>query len=139
MGNWFCVFLSFVLVQVINNTFDWLAFTMCRPECLDWSKAFLKVFFILWYIFGNNFPNACCNWSTYYIFTSIFSQTNVCYNCRSSPPQVFFKKTIWSIPGINVKRNNFINNGQMSWRYLYFLYVWSRSKFSQIWCLNLYF
>ena len=85
-------FISFVLVQVINNTFYWLAFIIYRPGFVDWSKTFLKVFFILRYIFRNNFPNACCNWSTYYIFISIFSQTNVCCNCRSSPLQVFFKK-----------------------------------------------
>ena len=80
------------LVQVINNTFYWLVFKIYRTEFVDWSKTFLKVFFILWYIFRNNFPNACCNWSTYYIFISIFSQTNVLCNCRSSPPQMFFKK-----------------------------------------------
>ena len=85
-------FISFVLVQVINNTFYWLAFIICRPEFVDWSKAFLKVFFILWYNFRNNFPNGRCNWSTYYIFISIFCQTNVLCNCRSSPPQLFFKK-----------------------------------------------
>ena len=31
------------------------------------------------------------------------------------------RKIIWSIPVINVKRNNFIKNGQMSWRYFYFI------------------
>ena len=109
-------FVSFVLVQVINNTFYWLAFIIYRPEFVDWSKAFLKVFFILWYTFRNNFPNACCNWSTYYIFISIFSQANVLCNCRSSHPQMFFssRKIIWTMPVINVKRSNFINNGQMS-------------------------
>ena len=85
-------FISFVLVQVRNNIFYWLAFITYRPEVVDWSKNFLKVFFILWYIFRNNFPNDCCNWSTYYIFVSIFSQTNVLCNCRSSPSQMFFKK-----------------------------------------------
>ena len=38
------------------------------------------------------FPNACCSWSTVHIFIWIFSQTNVLCNCRSSPPQLFFKK-----------------------------------------------
>ena len=80
------------LVQVINNTFYWLAFKIYRTEFVDWSKTFLKVFFILWYIFRNNFPNACCNWSTHYIFISTFSQTDVNCNWRSSPSQVFFKK-----------------------------------------------
>ena len=68
-------FISFVLVEVINNTFCWLAFIIYRPEFADWSKTFLKVFFILWCIFWNNFPNACCNWSTYYIlFQSLVKQ-----------------------------------------------------------------
>ena len=69
-------FISFVLVQVINNTFSWLIFIIYRPEFVYLSKTFLKAFFIL-YIFRNNFPNACCHWSTYYILISIFSQTNV--------------------------------------------------------------
>ena len=90
-GGLVLCFISFVLVQVINSTFYWLAFIICRPEFVDWSKTFLKIFFVL-SVFRNNFPNACCNWSTYYIFISIFSQTNVCCNCRSSPLQVFFKK-----------------------------------------------
>ena len=33
----------------------------------------------------------------------------------------FPRKTIWLIPVINVKRNNFINNGQMSWGDYYFI------------------
>ena len=91
-GGLVLCFISFVLVQAINNTFYWLAFIIYRPEFLDWSKTFLKVLFILWYIFWNNFPDSCCNWNTYYIFISIFSQTDICCNCRSSLPQVFFKK-----------------------------------------------
>ena len=90
-GGLVLCFTSFVLLQVISNTFYWLAFIIYRPEFVDWSKTFLKVYFIL-YIFWNNFPNGCCNWSTYYIFISIFSQTNVRCNCRSSPPQALFKK-----------------------------------------------
>ena len=84
--------ISFALVQIKNNKFYWLAFIINRPEFVYWSNPFLKVFFILWYIFRKIFPNACCNWSTYYIFILIFSQTNVLCNCRSSPPQTFFKK-----------------------------------------------
>ena len=72
--------------------FYWLVFIIYRPEFVDWSKTFLKVFFIFWYIFQNNFPSACCNWSTYYIFVSIFNQTNVCCNFRNTHPQIFFKK-----------------------------------------------
>ena len=50
------------------------------------------VFIIYRYIFQNNFPSACCNWSTYYIFVSIFNQTNVCCSFRNTHPQIFFKK-----------------------------------------------
>ena len=32
------------------------------------------------------------------------------------------RKIIWSIPVINVKRNDFINNGQMSWGYFCFIF-----------------
>ena len=85
-------FISFALVHVINNTFYWLAFIINRPEFVDWPETFLKVFSILWYNFRNNFPNACCNWSTYYIFISIFIQANVLCSCRSIPPQMSFKK-----------------------------------------------
>ena len=81
---------TFLQEQVINNKFCWLVFIIYRAEFLDWSKTFLKVFFIS-YIFWNNFPSGCCNWSTYYIFILIFSQINLCCNCRSSPPQLFFK------------------------------------------------
>ena len=62
-------FITFVLVQVINNTFYRLPFIIYRLEFVDWSKTFLKVFYILWYIFLKYFPNACCNWSTCNIFT----------------------------------------------------------------------
>ena len=77
-----------------NNTFYWLAFIIYRPEFGDWSKIFLKVFFILWSIFRIFLKCLLYmnNWSTYYIFTSIFSQRNVHCNCRSSTPQLFFKK-----------------------------------------------
>ena len=114
-------FISFVLLQVINNTFYWLAFIIYRPEFVDWSKTFLKVFFIFWYIFRNIFPNACCNWSTNYFFFSIISQTNVCWMAEAVTYKCSSRKIIWSIPVINVKRNNFKNNGQMSWGYFHFI------------------
>ena len=91
-GGLVLCFTSFVLLQVISNTFYWLAFIIYRPEFVDWSKTFLKVFCILWYIFRSNSPNACCNWSTYSIFISIFSQKSIGCNCRNSLPQVFFRK-----------------------------------------------
>ena len=40
-------------------------------------KHFLK---ILWYNLQNNFLTGCCNWSIYYIFILISSQTIVCFN-----------------------------------------------------------
>ena len=113
---------TFLQEQVINNTFCWLVFIIYRPEFVDWSKTFLKVYFIL-YIFWNNFPNGCCNWSTYYIFIPILSQINLCCNCRSSPPQVCSSRMIiWSTAVINVRSNNFINNRQMSRGYFYFIH-----------------
>ena len=84
-------FISFVLMQVINNTFYWLAFILSTSEFVDWSKTFWRLS-LFYDVFIEFFPNACCTWSTYYIFVSIFSQTKVRCNCRSSPPQVFFKK-----------------------------------------------
>ena len=140
-------FTSFVLVQVINNTFYWPAFIIYRPEFVDWSKAFLKVFFILWYIFRNNFPNVCCNWSTYYIFISIFIQTNVFWNCRGSPTQMFFRKNYL----IHIRYKCEEENLYKKWTnvmeiYFYFIlifyfyfYFLSKSKFSQILGINLYF
>ena len=99
-------FISCVLVQVKNSTFYWLAFTIYRPEYADWTEIFLKVFLILWYIFKNNFPNAC-RISTTYIFLVFFCQTNVRCNCRSSPPQVFMHLIYTSY---KCEMNNFINN-----------------------------
>ena len=79
----------------------------------------MKNFFNLWYIFRNNFPNTCCNWSTYYIHISTFSWC-------------FSRKIIWSIPIINVKGSNFMNNGQIPWRYFYFILF----SFDQIYILS---
>ena len=108
-GELLLYFISFVLVQVINNLFYWLTFIIYLPKFVDWSKLFWKqlqqaigklfrkIYYktkkiILWCIFRNNFRIACCNWSTHYILISIFSQKNNYCNYRSSPPQVFFKK-----------------------------------------------
>ena len=57
-----------------------------------------------------------------FLFQSLVKQTffiiaeAVLRSCSS-------RKIIWSIPVINVKRNNFIKNGQMSWIYYYFIFV----------------
>ena len=39
------------------------------------------------------------------------------------PHRCSSRKIIWSILAINVKSNNFINNGKMSWIYFYFILV----------------
>ena len=114
-------FTSFVLLQVISNTFYWLAFIIYRPEFVDWSKTFLKVFFILWYIFRNNSLNAFCNWSTFYIFFQSLVKQMFVVIAEAVPHRCFSRKIIWSMPIINMNRNNFINNGQMSWGYFYFI------------------
>ena len=110
-----------VLVVVINNTFYWLAFIIYRLEFVDCSKTFLKVFFILWYIFWIIFQIlAVIEALIIFLFQSLVKQMffviaeAVLHRCSS-------RKIIWSITVINVKRNNFINNGQMSWRYFYFI------------------
>ena len=55
----FCVICF--LVQVINNTFYWLAFIKRRPAFLNCRliKKFFKVFFISFFIVRNNFFIAC--------------------------------------------------------------------------------
>ena len=73
--------------HILQSSFYNLQTKTCRL-----IKIFLTLFLILWYIFRNNFLIACYNWGTYYIFISIFSQTSVCRNCRSIPPQVLIKK-----------------------------------------------
>ena len=46
-------FISFVLAQIIDNTFYWLAIKIYRPEFINCRliKNVSNVFFILWYIF----------------------------------------------------------------------------------------
>ena len=58
--------------------------------------------------------------ATLFLFQSLVKQmfvviSEVVYHSSSS------KKIIWFIPVVNVKRNNFINNGQMSWGYFCFM------------------
>ena len=113
-------FISFVLVQVINNTFYWLAFIIYRPEFVGWSKTFLKVFFIL-YIFRNNFQMlAVIEAPTIFLFQYLVKQMFF-VTVEAVPHRCSSRKIIWSISVINVKRSNFRNNGQMSWRYFYFI------------------
>ena len=55
-----------------------------------------------------------------FLFQSLVKQMFVVI-AEAVPHRCSSKKTIWSIPLINVKKNNFINNGQMSWGYFYFI------------------
>ena len=127
-------FISFVLVQVKNNTFYWLFFIIYRPEFADWSKTFLKVFLILWYLFWN-FSNACCNWTTYIFWFQFFVKQMFVVIAEAVPHRC---SCIWSIPVINVRMNNFINT-VMGIFLFYTFWFWSKSKFSQIRCIILYF
>ena len=107
-------FVSFVLVQVINNTFYWLAFIIYRPEFVHWSKTFLKVFFILWYILEKFFQMlAVIEASIIFLFQSLVKQMLVVI-AEAVPHRCSSRKISWYIPFIIVNRNNFINHGQMS-------------------------
>ena len=49
-----------------------------------------------------------------FLFQSLIKQMFVVI-AESVPHRCFSRKSIWSIPVINVKRNDFIKNGQISW------------------------
>ena len=55
-----------------------------------------------------------------FLFQSLVKQMFVAI-AEAVPHRCSSRKIIWSIPVINVKRNNFINHGQMSWEYFYFI------------------
>ena len=55
-----------------------------------------------------------------FLFQSLVKQMLV-VNAEAGPHRCSSRKIIWSILVINVKRNNFINNGQMSWGYSYLI------------------
>ena len=55
-----------------------------------------------------------------FLFKSLVKQMLVVI-AEAFPHSFSSRRIIWSIPVINVKRNNFINNGQMSWEYFYFI------------------
>ena len=67
--------------HILLTSFDNLLSRICRLI----KDLFEGCLYFMIYS-SNNFPNACCKWSTYYIFILIFSQTNVRCNCTSSPP-----------------------------------------------------
>ena len=113
-GGLVLCFISFVLVLVINNTFYWLAFIIYRPEFVHWSKTFLKVFFILWYILEKFFQMlAVIEASIIFLFQSLVKQMLVVI-AEAVPHRCSSRKISWYIPFIIVNRNNFINHGQMS-------------------------
>ena len=55
-----------------------------------------------------------------FLFQSLVKQMFVVI-AEAVPHRCSSKEIIWSILAINVKRNNFINNEQMSWGYFYFI------------------
>ena len=58
--------------------------------------------------------------SIVFLFQSLVKQMFVVI-AEAVPHSCSSERIIWPIPVINVKRNNFINNGQMSWGYFYFI------------------
>ena len=55
------------------------------------------------------------------IFQSLDKQIFVVI-AEAVPHRCSSKKIISSIPVINVKKNNFVNNGQISWGYLFYTF-----------------
>ena len=55
-----------------------------------------------------------------FLFQSLVKQMFVVI-AEAVPYRCSSRKIIWSIPVINVKRNDFINNGQMSWGCFHFI------------------
>ena len=54
------------------------------------------------------------------LFRSLFKQMLVAI-AEAVPHRYSSRRIIWSMPFINLKRNKFINNGQMQSGYFYFL------------------
>ena len=112
-------FISFVLVQVKTSTFYRLVFII-RIDQTD-QKPFWR--FSLFYdiFFEIIFQMlAVIEALTIFLFQSLVKQIFVVI-AEAVPHRCSSRKIIWSIPVINVKRNNFINNGQVSWGYFYFI------------------
>ena len=114
-------FMSFVLVQVINNTFYWLAFIIYRREFLDWSKPFWR-FSLFYGVFLEIISQllAAIEAPITFLFQSLVKQVLVLI-AEAVPYRCSSQTTIWSIPVINAKMNNFINKGQISRIYFYFI------------------
>ena len=55
-----------------------------------------------------------------FLFQPLVKQMFV-VTAEAVPHRWSLRKTIWVITVVNVKRNNFINNGQISWGYFYFI------------------
>ena len=102
-------FIAFVLVKVINNTFYWLTLIIYRPEILDWPKPFWRVslfYGVFLEIISQLF--AVIEAPIIFLFQSLAKQMFVVI-AEAVPNRCYSKTLIWSIPVINVKRNNFIN------------------------------
>ena len=106
-------FISFVLVQVINNTLYWLAFKIYRPEFV------ICIFDMFFEIIFQTL--AVTEAPIISLVQSLVKQMFLVI-AEGIPRRCSSRKIIWSIPVINAKRINFINNGQMSWGYVFILY-----------------
>ena len=104
-------FISFVLVQVKTSTFYRLAFII-RIDQTD-QKPFWR-FSLFYDIFFEIIFQMLAVIETPIIslFESFVKQMFVVI-AEAVPRRCSSRKIIWSISVINVKRNNFVNNGQM--------------------------
>ena len=116
-------FISFVLVQEISNTSYKPAFIIYRPEIVDWSKT-IRRFFLFYDIFFEIIPQllALIEAPVIFLLQFLVKQMHVAV-AEPVSHMCFSKKIIWFIPVINLKRNNFIDNEQMSRRYFYLYFL----------------
>ena len=100
---------AFVLVQVINITFYGLALIIYRPAILDWPKSFWRVslfYGVFLDIVSQLF--AVIEAPIISLFQSLAKQMFVLI-AKAVPCRCYSKTLIWSIPVMNMKRNNLIN------------------------------
>ena len=102
-------FTVFILVQIINSTFYWLALITYRTEILNWLKPFWRVS-LFYDVFLEIIPQlfAVIEAPIMFLFLSLAKQMLVVI-AEAVPYRCYSKTLIWSISVINVKRNNFIN------------------------------
>ena len=118
-------FISFVLVQVKTSTFYRLAFII-RIDQTD-QKPFWR-FSLFYDIFFEIIFQMLAVIETPIIslFESFVKQMFVVI-AEAVPRRCSSRKIIWSISVINVKRNNFVNNGQMLWEYYFVLFSFDQN------------